>query len=264
YVEYLGEDEGTNVIVLYIEGLKDGTRFLKMAREVIRKKPIIVFKAGRTRHGSRATMSHTASIAGSDQVFEAICRQTGIIRTYDVSHAFDLAEALSKQPLPKGNRVAVISAGGGHCVVTTDACGALGLEVPELDKETVQTLEKYLLPHAPPPTNPIDLAADPRPMTVANIVELLAQNPRINAIITMAPVSIRSTNPAYIREVLTAAEILSEIPRKYGKPLIATAMRGNMNGIAFELMKERGIPFYEFPEEASRAMYGLYRYSQLH
>ncbi|MBW2085951.1 MAG: hypothetical protein JRI54_07995, partial [Deltaproteobacteria bacterium] len=110
-------------------------------------------------------MSHTASIAGSDEVFEAICRQTGIIRTYDVSHAFDLAEALSKQPLPKGNRVAVVSSGGGHCVVTTDACGALGLEVPELDKETVQTLEKYLLPHAPPPTNPIDLAADPRPMT---------------------------------------------------------------------------------------------------
>jgi acyl-CoA synthetase (NDP forming) len=101
-------------------------------------------------------------------------------------------------------------------------------------------------------------------MTVANIVELLAQNPRIDAVITMAPVVIRSTNPSYVREVLSAAEILSDIPRKYGKPLIATAMRGNMEGVAFELMKERGIPFYEFPEEASRAMHGLYRYSQIH
>ncbi len=264
YVEYLGYDEGTSVIVLYIEGLKDGGRFLKKARSVIRKKPIIVYKAGRTEHGSRATMSHTASISGSDDIFEAICHQTGIIRTYDVSHAFDVAEALSKQPLPKGNRVAVISAGGGHCVVTTDACSAVGLDVPELDEETVHSLQKYLLPHAPPPKNPIDLAADPRPMTVANIVELIAQNPRIDAIITMAPVVIRSTNPSYIREVLSAAEILSDIPRKYGKPLIATAMRGNMQGVAFELMKERGIPFYEFPEEASRAMYGLYRYSQIH
>ena len=264
YVEYLGDDEGTSVIVLYIEGLKDGTRFLQKSKEVIKKKPIIVFKAGRTEHGSRATMSHTASIAGSDDVFEAVCRQTGIIRTYDVSHAFDVAEALSKQPLPKGNRVAVISTGGGHCVVTTDACCTLGLEIPELDEETVRELGQYLLPHAPPPKNPIDLAADPRPMTVAHIVNILVQNPRIDAVITMAPVAIRSTNPAYVREVLSAAEILSEIPKKYGKPLIATAMRAHMEGVAFELMKERGIPFYEFPEEASRAMYGLYRYSQIH
>ena len=263
YVEYLGEDDGTKVIVLYIEGLKEGSRFVRTAKEVVRKKPIIVYKSGRTAQGSRATLSHTASIAGADDVFEAMCRQVGIMRTYDVSHAFDLAEALSKQPLPRGNRVAVVSAGGGHCVVTTDACGALGLDVPELDEETVRALEPYLLPHAPAPRNPIDLAADPRPLTVANIVERLAQNPLIDAIITMAPVAIHSTSPAFVREVLSAAEILSEIPKRYGKPLIATAMRGNMNGVAFELMKERGIPFYEFPEEAARAMYGLYRYSKV-
>ena len=250
--------------MLYIEGIKDGARFLRTARDVIKKKPIIVYKAGRTENGSRATMSHTASIAGSDDVFEAMCRQTDIIRTYDVSHAFDVAEALSKQPVPKGNRVAVVSAGGGHCVVTTDACSYLGLEVPELDEETVRALQRYLLPHAPPPKNPIDLAADPRPMTVANIVELLAQNPRIDSVITMAPISIRSSDPSFVREVLSAAEILSEIPGKYGKPLIATAMRGSMHGVGFDLMKERGIPFFEFPEEASRAMYGLYRYSQIH
>jgi succinyl-CoA synthetase alpha subunit len=94
YVEYLGDDEATSVIVLYIEGLKDGARFLKKAKEVIRKKPIIVYKAGRTENGARATMSHTASLSGADEVFEAICRQAGIIRTYDVIPAFDAAEAL--------------------------------------------------------------------------------------------------------------------------------------------------------------------------
>ena len=117
YIEYFGEDEATKVIVLYIEGLKDARRFIEKARDVIKKKPIIVYKAGRTDSGSRATMSHTASIAGSDQVFESACRQVGLIRTYDVIHAFDLAEALSKQPLPRGNRVAIVSGGGGHCVV---------------------------------------------------------------------------------------------------------------------------------------------------
>jgi acetyltransferase len=263
YLAYLGEDDSTKVIVLYIEGLRDGSRFVRTARKVIRKKPIIVYKAGRTQQGSRATMSHTASISGADDLFEAVCRQTGIMRTYDVIHAFDVAEALSKQPLPRGNRIAIVSAGGGHCVVTTDACSGYGLDIPELDQETVGKLEKHLLPHAPPPRNPIDLAADPRPMSVANIVSILAENPCIDAIITAAPVVLRRTNPESIRELLNAAEVLSEIPKKYGKPLIATAMRGNMQGIAFELMRERGIPFYEFPEEAARAMYGLYRYSQV-
>ena len=207
-------------------------------------------------------MSHTASIAGSDDVFEAICRQTGMIRTHDVSHAFDLAEALSKQPLPKGNRVGVVSAGGGHCVVTTDVCGSLGLDVPELDAYTVAEIQPLLLPHAPPPKNPIDLAADPRPLTVSSIVEILAQSPDIDSIITMAPVHIRSTHLPFVREVLQAAESLSEIPKRFGKPLIATAMRGQMTGVAFDLMRERNIPFFEFPEEATRALYGLYQYAR--
>jgi acetate---CoA ligase (ADP-forming) subunit alpha len=263
YLSYLGEDQESKVIVLYIEGLKSGSDFIIKAKEVLKKKPIIVYKAGRTESGSRATLSHTASIAGSDEIFEAMCKQTGIIRTYDVSHAFDVAEALSKQPLPKGKRVAIVSNGGGACVVTTDACGSLGLEVPELNKEMVRELSKYLLPHAPPPKNPIDMAADPRPMTVANIVELLVQNPYIDAIITIAPTTIRSSNPAFVREILAAAEIISDIPQKYGKPVIATAMRGSMKGVAFDLMKDRGIPFYEFPEEAARAMYGLYRFSRV-
>ena len=263
YVEYLGEDARTKVIVLYIEGIKDGPRFLEAAREAIRKKPIIVYKAGRTSQGARATMSHTASIAGSDEIFEAMCRQVGMIRTYDVSHAFDLAEALSKQPLPKGNRVGIVSGGGGHCVDTTDACSGLGLDVPELDAETVKTLEPYLLPHAPPPKNPIDLAADMRPMTIANVVEHLARNPLVDGIISMAPVKIRSTNVEYIHKLLMAAETLSDIPKRYGKPLIVTTTRDHMQGVVYELMKERGIPFYEFPEEAARAMYGLYRYSQV-
>ena len=83
-----------------------------------------------------------------------MCRQTGIIRTYDVIHAFDVAEALSKQPLPGGNRVAIVSAGGGHCVVTTDACSASGLEVPELDAATVAEIQQHLLPHAPASQKP--------------------------------------------------------------------------------------------------------------
>ncbi|MCP4623175.1 MAG: hypothetical protein GY850_06545 [bacterium] len=261
YIEYLGDDERTKVIVLYIEGLKYGDKFLRNARKVIRKKPIIVYKSGHGEDGARATMSHTASIAGSDEIFDAACHQAGIIRTYDVSHAFDIAEALSKQPLPKGNRVGIVAGGGGMCVVSTDACNGYGLRVPELDDNTVARLSEYLLPHASPPKNPIDLAADPRGMTLAYIAETLARHPGIDAIITDAP--LWGITPSTIKEKLDAAEILSQIPEKYGKPLIALAMKSQMTGIVYELMRDRNIPFYEFPKDSARAVYGLYRYARL-
>jgi len=261
YVEYLGEDERTRVIVLYIEGLKHGNRFLRNAREVIKNKPIIVYKSGQGEDGARATLSHTASIAGSDDTFDAACRQAGIIRTYDVSHAFDIAEAISKQPLPKGNRVGIVAGGGGMCVVSTDACNGYGLRVPELDEDTVKHLSHYLLPHASPPTNPIDLAADPRGMTIAQIAEALARHPGIDIIITEAPLWGISTSN--IKEKLDAAEKISLIPEKYGKPVIALAMKRFMEGIVFELMRDRNIPFYEFPKDSARAAYGLYMYSRL-
>ena len=261
YIEYLGEDDRTRVIVLYIEGLKDGNRFLKNARKVIKNKPIIVYKSGQGEDGARATLSHTASIAGSDETFDAACRQAGIIRTYDVSHAFDIAEALSKQPLPKGNRVGIVAGGGGMCVVSTDACNGYGLSVPELDEKTVKHLSQYLLPHAAPPANPIDLAADPRGLTMAHIAEELAKHPGIDIIITEAPLWGISTHT--IKDKLEAAETIARIPEKYGKPLIALAMKRSMTGIVYEIMREKNIPFYEFPKDSARAAYGLYMYSRL-
>ena len=263
YIEYFGQDDLTKVIVLYIEGLKDAARFLRNAREVVKKKPIIVYKAGRTDDGARATMSHTASIAGSDAVFEAACRQAGIIRTYDVIHAFDIAEALSKQPLPRGKRVAIVSGGGGHCVVTTDACASYGLEVPELDKETQDKIQKLLLPHAPVPKNPIDMAADNRPEIIREILSILAKHPDVDAIITAAPFLRNLADPEVLKLKADISLMISRIPQEYGKPLIATMHRSQMNGVLFDFMKNNGIPFYEFPEEAARAIYGLYRYSEI-
>ena len=261
YIEYLGEDDRTKVIVLYIEGLKEGHRFLENAQKVIQKKPIIVYKSGSGEDGARATMSHTASIAGSDEMFDAACHQAGIIRTYDVSHAFDIAEALSKQPLPKGNRVGIVASGGGMCVVSTDSCNSYGLRVPELDPETTEKIAKYLIPHAAPPKNPIDLAADPNSMTLAHVVEELAKNPQIDAIITDAP--LWGVSPQTIHEKIKAAEIIAKVPEKYGKPLIALTMRTKMEGIVYDIMRENNIPFYEFPREAARAVYGLYMFARL-
>ena len=150
YLEYLGEDNDTNAVCFYMEGFRDGERFFEVAKNVVKKKPIIIYKAGRTEAAARATISHTSSLAGSDAVFEAMCKQVGLIRVYETMHIFDVAQALVSQPLPRGNRVGIIGTGG-QGVVTSESCELLGLKVPELDEETSVRLKKNLAPQAPAP-----------------------------------------------------------------------------------------------------------------
>lgn len=260
YIQYLGEDQDTKVIALYLEGVKDGRRFLEIAKEVVKKKPIIVYKAGRTEVGARATLSHTGSLAGSDNIFEAVCKQAGIVRVYEAFHPFVLAEALSKQPLPKGNRVAIIGVGGGYCVTCSDACVSLGLSVPEFDGETQKRIKSLLLSHAPMPRNPVDTAADPRPMSIAKIAEIVADLDYIDGIIA----SVYSPYiPSYLGQAVEAAEFIASIPQKYGKPVIATnIVRSGRYLVSERICAEAGIPFYETPEDCARAMAGLSRYAE--
>jgi len=158
FLEYLAQDEDTKVILFYLEGFKDGARFFDVAKEVIKNKPIVIYKAGSTEPGRRATQSHTASVAGSDEIFDAVCRQVGLIRTHETLQSFDIAEVLARQPLPKGRRVAILGSGG-QGVVTADACAALGLEVPELDIDTVNSLQESMPSYAPTQKTPWILQA---------------------------------------------------------------------------------------------------------
>ena len=189
YLEYLAADEETKVIVFYIEGFKDGKRFMDLARDVVKQKPIVIYKAGRTSAGSRATQSHTASLAGSDEIFDAICRQAGLIRVQETIHAFDVAEVLACQPLPPGRRVAILGSGG-QGVVTADACASLGLEVPQLDGDTVRSLMAGLPPHAPRPSNPVDFAGSFRTgIEEAAVVEKLLSCDYIDGVISNVPIN---------------------------------------------------------------------------
>jgi acyl-CoA synthetase (NDP forming) len=262
YLEYLAQDEATKAIVLYIEGVQEGRRFFEIAKEVVKRKPIVVYKGGRTAAGSRATLSHTASLAGSDEVFDAACKQAGIIRCYEVIHPFDLAEALAYQPLPKGKRVTVIGSGG-QCVATADACAELGLELPEFDEDTKRRITEILAPHAPVPTNPIDTAATPYPMTVPRILEIVASLDYIDGIITSGGFAAWDMTPDRIRNLLAEAEALTSIPQRFGKPLITTTMRWHASDIALDLYRRAGIPYYTTPEESARAMHGLMKYGEI-
>jgi acetyltransferase len=264
YLEYFGRDEGTRAIILYIEGLQDARRFREIARKVVQKKPVLVYKAGRFAVGARAALSHTASLAGNDAVFEALCKQTGLIRCYDPLHTFDMAVALSSQPLPRGNRVAIISGGGGYCVTMAEAAASYGLDVPQLDPADSEKIKKLLYPFAPQPWNPIDAAADVRPMTYARALDILLGLDYIDGILMMIPFmfSFQLRSTASVRELMDATEIICGLPAKYRKPMMGNTIPSVAVGPALELFKKAGIPFFATQDESARAMHGLVRYYQ--
>jgi acyl-CoA synthetase (NDP forming) len=264
YVEYLGEDDDTGAIVLYMEGFKDGARFFKVARDVIRRKPILMYKAGRTEAAARATMSHTSSLAGSDEVVDAMCRQVGIIRASEVTHPFDMAEALIGLPLPRGNRVAIIGSGG-QGVVTSDTCESLGLRVPALDRETGLKLKETLPPHAPVPTNPVDFAGGMRgPLDEVQVAEALARIDYIDGIICNTPHFHGDDDRDDLKTAVRGAEMLAIIPKKYGKPVVTLSWHSHDGGGAIgDIMKAAGIPAYETPEQCARAMMALAQYAEV-
>ncbi len=272
YLEYLAADKDTRVIVLYIEGLKDGRRFFDVARQVIKKKPIVVYKGGRSAAGARATMSHTASLAGSEKIFESMCRQLGLLQVQESFHLFEIAEALVGSPVAAGNRVAILGSGG-QGVVGTDACSALGLELPELDAETSSRITALLPPHAPTAKNPVDFAGSSRTaLQEAEMIEALLKLDYIDGVISNVPVSPqiwdrslkidRNLNslPEPFRIALSGAQVYASLPKRYNKPIICLRFVRLEHDVMEDILREGGIPIYDTPEQCARAMYALVRY----
>jgi acyl-CoA synthetase (NDP forming) len=274
YLEYLADDPDTNVIALYVEGFTNGRRFFDVAREVIKKKPIIIYKAGRSEAAERAALSHTASVAGSAAVFDSICRQIGLIQVHEAFHLFEMAQALSGLPMPGGNRVAILGSGG-QGVVGADACHALGMELPPLDEETSDRITALLPAHAPRARNPVDFAGSFRTaMQEAEIIEQFLKLDYIDGVISNVPVSPQLFNRG--RKISENAKIhqpdveiaiaggkrYASLPQKYRKPLICLRFANLENDIMEELLGEGGIPVYSSPEQCARAMYALVCYGK--
>jgi acyl-CoA synthetase (NDP forming) len=139
-LEYLGHDPETKAIAMYLEGFKDGRRFIEVASKVSRVKPIIALKGGRTSAGARAALSHTASLAGDDRIIDAAFRQAGIVRVQNYSDLIDCAKALAFQPLPRGDGVAILAPSGAMGVIASDACESMGLRVATLSRKTTERI----------------------------------------------------------------------------------------------------------------------------
>jgi len=266
YLTYLSEDQDTKVIALYVEGVVEGRRFLEVAKQVTARKPVIVYKGGITEAGFRATLSHTASLAGREDIFQAMCYQAGLIRTAEITHLFEIAYALAMLPLPKGNRVAILGSGG-QGVVTADACSSLGLKLPELDPKSVDRISQLLPRHAATPKNPIDFAGGSRAaLDEAKLLESIAELDYIDSIITNTPMTWLSQCSPEVKADIEAQAftILGRIPRDYGKPLVCQRLDPSSHQQpAIDALRRLGIPIYETPEQCARAIHALTRYSEI-
>jgi len=264
YLEYLAQDDDTRVITMYMEGFKDGRKFFKTAKQVSKIKPILIFKGGSSNFGARATLSHTASIAGADKIFDAMCRQAGIIRVFEIEHLFVMAEALFSQPLPPGNRIAIIG-DGGQGVTTVDLLARMKIDVPEFKEEDKYRLKKVMPPHAPVPRNPVDFAAGAMDgMAEVRVVEMLAALDYIDGIITTLPSDFSFSAKTLVerkKAAIDTTDAFCQIPEKYGKPVIT--QKWFVSDATLDVLKRAGIPMFDNPSDCARAMTALVKYAEI-
>jgi len=247
---YLKDDPKTDVILMYLEDLANGREFMRTARAITshaqKPKPIIALKAGRTIIGAKAASSHTGSLAGSDKVYNAIFDQCGVIRGDTLEEIFDYAKALSSQPIPSGNRVAIITNSGGPGILATDECIKNGMEMASFKPATRKKLRSIL-----PPTaninNPLDLIAEAQDRLYEKTLNEILKEEKVNSAIIIL-------TPTAFTQVEKIAQAIVRTTKKFNKP-IACCFLGVYdvsNGI--DILELNGIPAYRFPESAARAL----------
>jgi len=255
-LEFLAEDEETKVVVMYLEGIREGKKFVEVAREITKTKPVLVLKSGSTSAGAKAALSHTGSLAGSDEVFDAVVRQTGMIRVYDWEEMFDLARVLVYQPAAKGERLAVITNGGGAGVMIADEIEEMGLRLAELDEVTVAEL-KAKFPSRVVVNNPIDLTGDADNERYRDAMDAVIKDKSVDILLV---VCIPHT-PAIDLE--SFVDVVVDSSSKSTKPLVVCLPGGRVSMEIRELFEDHGIPTYPTPRRAVRSLYALAKHGPL-
>ena len=249
-LEYLGDDQNIDVICMYLEDIKSGVRFIDTARKITAHKPIIILKSGRTEAGKKAVTSHTASLAGNDEVYSAAFRQAGVIRVWDNDHMFGLAKAFAKQPIPKGDGVLVMTYTGSQGVAATDSLSLNGMRLAQLDEKTYKSLRAIIPPHVAC-NNPADYTFEMNPVQVRKTIEAGLLCDDIGSFV-----------------IVIQAELLTDYLREYqkidlqGKTLLCCVPSKEFYMDEIIIMEKAGFPTYSTPEETVRALAAMYHYGQ--
>ncbi|WP_297534685.1 CoA-binding protein [Thermococcus sp.] len=258
FMEYLGEDEKTGVITGYIEGVKDGRKFFETAKRVTLKKPVVILKSGRTEAGAKAAASHTGSLAGSYAIYRAAFAQTGVLEATTMRQLFNYAKALAMQKPAKGDRVAIVTNGGGAGVMMSDGLLERGLKMAELSDETIRKFEDDIkagkLPAHMAYRNPIDVIGDAPSSRYEIAMRYALEDPNVDILVVIALFQ----SPALDEGIIDAMERM----KAYGKPIVFVAPGGDFPHKMARNIELRGIPVYETTEDAVDAVYALVKYGQ--
>ncbi len=247
-LEYLDRDPNTKCIAIYLESLKDGRKFFETALRVNKTTPIVVIKSGRTEAGAKAAASHTGSIAGSDTAYDAAFEQAGIYRVATLEGLFDCARALGYQPIPKGDRVAILTNSGGPGVLAADHAMNIGMHLAELSEDTLKKLNDYL-PAAWSHSNPIDILGDATAVRYTEVIDILQQAPEVDSIIIiLTPLSF--THPYNVSQQIV------QIAKHSPKPILANYL-GIISAVSGRYLDEHGVPEIAWTERTVRAMHAL-------
>jgi len=245
-LQYFRKDKDTKVICLYMEGIKNGRKFIEEARKIVKKKPILALKGGMTQESAQRAKSHTASIAGSDEIFDAAFKKAGIIRVENIEELMDAAIALSKQPPMHGDNVAIVSNVGGPAILAADAVVRNNLKLAALSEKTKTKIES-LYPGVDA-TNPIDMIADARADRYEKVLELVLADKNVDGVLILNMLKSCFFEPK-------DAKVIPQIAAKYpDKPVVDVPAGGEDFASVYNVLGNTNIPLYNLPEKAVKAL----------
>ena len=252
-LKMLADHKQTKVIVMYLEDMGDGQEFLKVCKNITRKlkKPVLVLKSGRSPEGAKAAMSHTGALMGSDEIYDALLKQSGAIRVDTMEELFDYATAFSKQPLPKGELV-IVSNAGGPAIISTDACSKMGIKMAKID--SIRPKIDKVIPPWGSSRNPVDIVGDADYNRFKNVLEHVLKHKNVGSVITMC-------TPSGTLDYDKLAEVIVEMSKKYKKTMLASLM-GLDEGITNrDILAKGDVPYYTYAEGAIRTLSAMIRFS---
>ncbi|MDY6966191.1 MAG: CoA-binding protein [Halobacteriota archaeon] len=253
YLEYLADDPKTSIIAAYIEGVKDGEKFRRVVSDLVKKKPLVIWKVGRTEVGAKAISSHTGSLAGEDRIWDSLFRQYGVVRVNTFDELVDTINLFKHAP-STGPRVAVITIGGGAGVATADICAGLDLEIPRLGPGTTEELKKIVPDAGTSIKNPVDLAATAlNPSAMKKVIEIVAKDESIDTLMVLGLPD--ATMGLFAKELKKFND--------FRKPLIIIAPITSETSVkVHRMLSKSGIPVYPNEERAAKAISNITRYNK--
>jgi len=253
-LKMLADHEQTKVIVMYLEDMGDGQEFLKVCKQITKnnKKPILVLKSGRSPEGAKAAMSHTGALMGSDEIYDAVIKQSGAIRVDTMEELFDYATAFSKQPLPTEGDLVIVSNAGGPAIISTDSCSKLGIKMAKI--EEIRPKIDAVIPPWGSSRNPVDIVGDADFNRFENVLNEVLAHKNVGSVISMC-------TPSATLDYDKLAEVIVKMSKKYKKTMLASLM-GLDEGITNrEILANGNVPYYTYAEGSIRALKAMLRFA---